>query len=89
MWSQEKVILQDLGTIATKREGNRHRDLARHLRKRGFMLPVQVAWLKNVLWHRWQNFQFATWSLSRCYIYIYIYVPPKKVLPWYLLGVVV
>ena len=50
------MILQDLGNIATKREGNRHRDLARHLRKRGFMLPVQVAWLKNVLWHRWQDF---------------------------------
>lgn len=49
VWSKEKVILQSVGGLAESKEGNRSRDLARQLHKRGFMLNVPISWLKNVL----------------------------------------
>ena len=47
VWSKEKVILQSVGGLAESKEGNRSRDLARQLHKRGFMLNVPISWLRN------------------------------------------
>lgn len=52
VWSKEKLILKDIGDIGQKQPGNRGRDLARHLHKRGFMLNIPISYLKNVFW-RW------------------------------------
>lgn len=50
VWSKEKILLQGVGSVARKHPGNRGRDLAQHLHRRGFMLNVRISWLKNALW---------------------------------------
>ena len=46
---KEKIILQQLGSVAKSKPANQARDFARHLHKRGFMLNVPISWLKHVL----------------------------------------
>ena len=47
-----KIILQQMGNVAKSKPANQARDLARHLRKRGFMMNVPISWLKHVLWRQ-------------------------------------
>ena len=53
VWSKEKILLQGVGSVARTQPGNRGRDLAQHLHRRGFMLNVRISWLKNALWFRY------------------------------------
>ena len=52
VWSREKVTLQGVGNVAKTQKGNRGRDLANHLHKRGFMLNIPISWLRAVFWQK-------------------------------------
>ena len=52
VWSNAKVTLQGVGNVGKTQRGNRGRDLANHLHKRGFMLNIPISWLKRVFWQK-------------------------------------
>ena len=56
-----KIILQGIGAICGKQEGNRSRDLATHLHRRGFMLNIPITWLKQVPWGK-DMFAYSTFG---------------------------
>ena len=47
-WCEEKVVLQGMGRLDACKEGNKARNFAKHLARRGFMLNVPISWLDSV-----------------------------------------
>ena len=49
-WSEEKVVLGQIGKLAQQWPGNKARDLTRELHSRGLMLKAPISWLCDVSW---------------------------------------
>lgn len=47
-WSNDKVAIDQIGNLASKRMGNRNRDFVSIARKEGYMLGVPITYLKDV-----------------------------------------